>query len=100
MAYEIWAAAESTVKTILQELEAQFPGCVEAIFPSNKSETVLRFLRYEWQTCGHYLAKPHYDAAALSLAIAEDKPGLRIGVDPKSLQLLQHKEDHAVFFTT
>lgn len=98
VAYDIWLAAESTVKTLLHQLEEQFPGCVEAIFPSGKSETILRFLRYDWQTCGRYLAKPHYDAAAISLAIAEDKPGLRIGIDSASLQLLQHQEEHAVFF--
>jgi|HubBroStandDraft_6_1064221.scaffolds.fasta_scaffold164021_2 hypothetical protein len=98
VAYDIWRAAESTVKTLLHQLEEQFPGCVEAIFPSGKSETILRFLRYDWQTSGRYLAKPHYDAAAISLAIAEDKPGLRIGLDPTSLQLLQHQEDHAIFF--
>jgi hypothetical protein len=98
VAYDIWLAGESTVKTLLQQLEEQFPGCVEAIFPSGKSETILRFLKYDWQTCGRYLAKPHYDAAAISLAIAEDKPGLRIGVDPKSLQLIQHQNDHAIFF--
>src|SRR5580704_1879680 len=79
VAYDIWRTAESTVKTLLHQLEEQFPGCVEAIFPSGKSETILRFLRYDWQTSGRYLAKPNYDAAAISLAIAEDKPGLRIG---------------------
>jgi hypothetical protein len=98
VAYDIWFAAESTVKTLLQQLEEQFSGCVEAIFPSGKSETILRFLRYDWQACGRYLAKPHYDAAAISLAIAEDKPGLRIGIDSRSLQLLEHQKDHAIFF--
>lgn len=98
VANDIWLAAESAVKLILQQLEEQFPGCVEAIFPFGKSETILRFLRYDWQTCGRYLAKPHYDAAALSLAIAEDKPGLRLGIDESSLQLLQHQNDHAIFF--
>ena len=98
VAYDIWLAAQSTVKTLLSQLEEQFPGCADVIFPSGKSEAILRFLRYDWQTCGRYLAKPHYDAAAMSLAIAEDKPGLRIGVDPKSLQLLQHQDNHAIFF--
>lgn len=97
-AYDIWLAANATVTTLLQQLEEQFPGCLEAIYPSGKSETVLCFLRYDWQTCGRYLAKPHYDAAAVSLAIAEDKPGLRIGVDSTSLQLVPHQENHAVFF--
>lgn len=97
-AYDIWLAAESTVKPLLHQLEAQFPGCVEAIFPSGKSETILRFLRYDWQICGCHLAKPHYDSAAISLAIAEDKPGLRIGLDSSSLQLLPHQEEHAIFF--
>lgn len=97
-AHEIWLAAESTVKTLLAQLNEQFPGCVNSIFPSGKSETILRFIRYDWQTCGHYLAKPHYDAAAISLAIAEDKPGLRIGTDQRSLQLIEHQKDHAIFF--
>ena len=30
VAYDIWLAAESTVKTLLQQLEEQFPGCVES----------------------------------------------------------------------
>lgn len=98
IASEIWLAAESTAKALLHQLEEQFPGAINAIFPEGKSETILRFLKYDWQTCGHYLAKPHYDAAAISLAIAEDKAGLRIGTDARSLELIQHKEDHAIFF--
>ncbi|KTD59880.1 hypothetical protein Lsan_2136 [Legionella santicrucis] len=98
VAYDIWLEAEVTVKLLLRQLEDQFPGCIETIFPDGKSETLLRFLKYDWQVCGQYLAKPHYDAAAVSLAIAEDKPGLRIGKNQSSLQLIQHQEDKAVFF--
>lgn len=98
IAYDIWLAAESTVQGLLQKLEQHFPGCGEIVFPCGKSETVLRFLRYDWQKCGRNLAKPHYDAAAMSLAIAEDKPGLRIGTDPASLKLVEHSTEHAIFF--
>jgi len=98
MAHEIWLAAEATVKSLLHQLEVHFPSCAEAIFPAGKSETILRFLKYDWQACGRYLAKPHYDAAAVSLGIAEDKPGLRIGTETLPLQLVQHQDDHAIFF--
>lgn len=56
----------------------------------------MRFLKYEWQQSGKYLAKPHYDAGAFSLAIAEDCQGL--GRTPEQLVLINHQSGQAVFF--
>ncbi|MCP4922940.1 MAG: hypothetical protein GY915_02775 [bacterium] len=57
----------------------------------------LRFLRYDWQSSGKFLAKPHYDAGSFTLAIAESGPGLRIGAGPATLQSVEHKPEEAIF---
>lgn len=58
---------------------------------------LLRFLKYDWQSSGKYLAKPHFDAGSFTLAIAESSPGLRIGSCPENLKQVNHKAGNAIF---
>ncbi|HHF7344097.1 TPA: hypothetical protein ACPSKB_000498 [Legionella feeleii] len=93
----IWELVYKTVHDILQVFEKQFPGIVDKVFATDDVHILLRFLRYNWQESGKYLAKPHFDAGSFTLAIAESSPGLRIGSCPDDLKLVEHKDDHAVF---
>lgn len=97
-AHQIWQLVEKTIRGILDELEADYPGCTQRVFHKEDAVIILRFLRYAWQESGKYLAKPHYDAGAFSLAIAEDCQGLRIGRTAEQLTLIHHQPAQAVFF--
>ncbi|KTC86638.1 hypothetical protein [Legionella brunensis] len=93
----IWDLAYQTVYDILQSLEKRSPGVVKKVFDTEDVHILLRFLKYDWQESGKYLAKPHFDAGSFTLAIAESTPGLRIGCCPEDLKLVEHKENHAIF---
>ncbi|WED44453.1 hypothetical protein [Legionella cardiaca] len=93
----IWDLAYKTVYNILHTLEEKFPGVVKKVFDTEHAHLLLRFLKYDWQESGKYLAKPHFDAGSFTLAIAESSPGLRIGSCPDNLKLVEHREGHAIF---
>lgn len=93
----IWEAVYQTIKAILSLFEPDYPGTLSKIFDSPTPHILLRFLRYEYASSGLYLAKPHFDSGSFTLAIAESSPGLRIGTHPDDLELMTHKEGHAIF---
>jgi len=93
----IWDLTYKTVWTIFNTMESDYPGLCDKIFNAEHVHILLRFLRYDWQSSGKYLAKPHYDAGSATLAIAESGPGLRIGKDPNTLQSVVHKSEEALF---
>lgn len=99
LAYPIWLLAYQTIEQILLGLEAQCPGVRDKVFATDEPvHILLRFLKYEWQSSGKYLAKPHYDAGSFTLAIAESCPGLRIGDGPETLTPIAHQDKNALFF--
>ena len=94
----LWEQTAKTVSDILHSLN--IPGAYEKIFKTHDNQSIhilLRFLKYEWNASGKYLAKPHFDAGSFTLAIAESCPGLRIGSNPDDLEPVEHKNEHAVF---
>jgi len=93
----IWKAAYQAIKHIFIAFDEIYPGSYEKIFNTDCIHIVLRFLKYDWQNSGKYLAKPHYDAGSFSLAIAESCPGLRIGSGPENLKQVEHKSGQAIF---
>lgn len=94
----IWELAYQTVSHILKSFEPDFPGVHDKVFKTDTPHLLVRFLKYNWQSSGKYLAKPHFDAGSFTLAIAESCTGLRIGSSPENLQLVEHKVGNAVFF--
>lgn len=96
-AMPIWELSYKTVHQILSVFENKFPGIVDKVLDGEKSHLLLRFLKYEWEDSGKYLAKPHFDAGAFTLAIAESEPGLRIGSNNDNLEAIEHKDKEAVF---
>jgi len=67
------------------------------VFETEHPHILVRFLKYDWQSSGKYLAKPHFDSGSCTLAIAESDAGLRIGSCPDDLQLVEHKTNQAIF---
>lgn len=96
-AQPIWNLAYQTVDSILKTFEPRYPGICDRIFKTEHPHILLRFLKYDWQKSGKYLAKPHYDAGSFTLAIAESCEGLRIGSCPDNLKPVEHIEENAIF---
>lgn len=96
-AIPLWEGAYQVVEDILKTLDPHFPGIHEKVFNTACPHLLIRFLRYDWHSCGKYLAKPHFDAGSVTLGIAESCPGLRIGSNPENLRLVEHSPGHAVF---
>lgn len=94
----LWHEAYARLKCALSQLESRHPGITDQILNTKTPHLVLRFLRYDVRTPGKLLAKPHYDAGAMTFAIAESKPGLRMGSTPQNLTLVTHKDKQALFF--
>jgi hypothetical protein len=93
----IWDMVALTIRQVLNLCDTRFPGVVNRVFAKGEDHILLRFLKYDWQSSGKYLAKPHFDAGSCTLAIAESCAGLRIGSCPDDLALVQHKEQQALF---
>jgi hypothetical protein len=96
-AHLIWNTAYESVGNILKVLENRYPGAYSKVFETKNVHLLLRFLKYNWQSSGKYLAKPHYDAGSFTLAIAESCQGLRIGSKPENLVPVEHHDGNAVF---
>ncbi|CDZ79117.1 hypothetical protein BN59_03434 [Legionella massiliensis] len=93
----IWDFVSQTVFNILSVLDKEFAGTTKKVFATENVHILLRFLKYDWQESGKYLAKPHFDAGSFTLAVTESCPGLRIGSCPEDLTLVEHSEGNAIF---
>jgi hypothetical protein len=100
MADLLWHEVYMCLQNVLSKLEIQYEGITDSILNTDTIHLVLRFLRYDIRTVGDVLAAPHFDAGAMTFAIAESKPGLRIGSGPHDLKLVQHKNKEALFFVS
>jgi isopenicillin N synthase-like dioxygenase len=96
-AHPIWELAYQTAENVLQLFDREYPGLADRVFKAEYPHILLRFLRYNWQNSGKYLAKPHFDAGSFTLAIAESCAGLRIGSCPEDLKLVNHQPGNAIF---
>lgn len=99
-AREINAAATATLKSIIEILEPQFPGLLKEYFSDDGAEadnTILRFLKYDPEGEGSFLAAAHYDVGGCTLALAESAPGLRVGLGPDTLYPIVHRSGAAFF---
>lgn len=93
----LWHFAHDAIHKILQQFTVTNRSIIDKVFDCRYPHILLRFLKYEWQQSGRYLAKPHYDAGACTLAIAESCAGLRIGSLPENLVSVEHCDDSAIF---
>ena len=95
---KIWHAVYEATGQVLKRLDSRYPGIYDKVLKTETPHIILRFLRYDIRTPGKYLAKPHYDAGSMTLALAESGPGLRIGSCPDDLKAIAHHDRQAVFF--
>lgn len=94
---EVYEVAERMAIEILRQAEERFPGVYERFVPHDQyPHFYLRFLKYDVQGKGEFLADGHYDQGALTLALAESAPGLRIGRDEASLEEVTHHDGEAL----
>ncbi len=94
----VWKAAQEALRTPLSLLDRRYPG-LAAQYSSNHPQFLIRFLKYSpGKIRGAELAKGHFDAGSMTLAIAESSPGLRIGKDAQDLKSVAHSEYKALFF--
>ncbi len=94
----VYDAAKDTLGHILDALEEYRPGIKqEFMTPGTLPRFYLRFIKYDHVGRDGTIAKGHYDRGALTLAIAESAPGLRIGTE-ESLTEIVHQEQQAVLF--
>jgi len=96
----IFDLATQKLGEVLKEINKTYPGVFEKFFDKNEKpfkNNVLRFLNYHPpQNIGDSVAGGHYDKSGITLALAESKPGLRIGFDEKNLELVEHKDKEAI----
>jgi hypothetical protein len=100
-AHRIWLAAGETIEGPLAHLNYRYPGLAMQFLGQapEKRKYLIRFLRYSpKEVKGDILAKAHFDAGCMTLAIAESTPGLRIGRDQESLREVAHRDRQALFF--
>lgn len=93
----IWNHVRDVIQEMMKMFDNEFPGTYDKIFDTDIPHIQLRFLKYNWQQSGQYLAKPHFDAGSFTLALGESCDGLRIGSGPGDLAEIVHKEQNAVF---
>lgn len=94
----LWDAAVEAVSEQLSTLDQRYPGIMAAHMDTERPEVFLRFLQYRPKGDSPELAKGHYDAGSMTLAIAESGPGLRIADASGELQPIAHRDGSAVFF--
>jgi hypothetical protein len=97
-ALPIWEKSRDAAYEVFSKFEPQFPGTIDKVFKGPYVRIFLRFLHYNWVSCGKYLAQPHFDAGSFTLAISESDAGLRIGSCPEDLKLVSHQDGQALFF--
>ena len=94
----IYTLAKGTLYELLKEYEKEFPNIKEQFFAKRKPPRFyLRFLKYDNVGEDGTIAKPHYDRGALTLALAESSPGLRIGPKDKQVEV-KHQDGQALHF--
>lgn len=96
-AEDIWKAAFTTFRQLMEMFDRRFPGTYQSVFDTEDVHLIVRILKYNWAQCGKYLAQPHFGAGGFTLAITESSPGLRIGTGPHDLKVISQVENHALF---
>jgi hypothetical protein len=94
----VFEAGREMLKNILKVLDAKHPGIYEKLFSDQADKfQVIRFVKYDPEGVGKFLASPHYDRGSCSIAMAESAPGLRAGRTEESLRLVEREDNTAVF---
>jgi isopenicillin N synthase-like dioxygenase len=94
---KVWMAARRAIELPLGLLEQRYPEISDQFLSEEKF--VIRFLKYSPALVPDIkLAKSHFDCGAMTLAIGESTPGLRIGKSEENLVPVAHSSGKALFF--
>lgn len=96
-ARKIRMGATVAAQKVVRELDTHYPGMYDAFFRDGEEPSIkLRFLLYRKTGPGKHLGVGHYDRNAITLALAESAPGLRVGKDTASLTRVSRGPGEAV----
>lgn len=94
----IYDEASRTLLEVMSSFEKEYPGITGKYFSKEThSNFYLRFLKYDVDTPGAFLAKGHYDRGSCTLALSESAPGLRLGYSDTDLREVEHTSNEAIF---
>lgn len=97
-AAHVYSGLQQSALELACSLESATPGTINKFFPEGQPKHFyLRFLAYKPVDEGKKLANGHYDQSPWTLAIAESRPGLRIGTE-QNPQPVSHKPGQAILF--
>lgn len=97
-ARHVYSGMKKSALELACALETVSPGTINKFFPPGQPEHFyLRFLAYKPVDDGKKLANGHYDQSPWTLAMAESKPGLRIGTQENPQPVIR-KANHAKLF--
>ena len=98
-AHHIWEKVRDTMGPLLEQMEGG-AQLAEKFYktPDAQQAILLRFIAYDPQDLNGKLTRSHYDKNGFTLALWEDKPGLRIGQDENTLALQPYHNQEAYFF--
>jgi hypothetical protein len=97
-AQEVFKAGRESLRDVLKILDVKHPGIYEKIFSSEADKfQVIRFVKYNPEGIGNFLATPHYDRGSCSIAMSESASGLRAGRTEKDLDWVERDDNKAVF---
>ena len=98
-AHHIWEKVRDTMGPLLEQMEggAQLAEKFRKT-PDAQQAILLRFIAYDSRDLNDKLTRSHYDKSAFTLALWQDKSGLRIGKDEDTLALQPYHNQEAYFF--
>lgn len=97
-AKRIYKKATDCLHRMLKEFDREHAGIYDKFFPEGiHPKFYLRFLKYDVHGMGEQIARAHYDRGAITFAIAESAPGLRIGKDEENLQPVVYDRENLIF---
>ncbi len=98
-AWALYEPLEAQARLLVSLFAERQPDILEQFFPRGQHPAcTLRFLQYDAQPPGKFLATGHTDRSSFTIALAESKPGLRIGTSPSDLRPVRRNPGEGVFF--
>ncbi|MEK6940435.1 MAG: hypothetical protein AABW49_00865 [Nanoarchaeota archaeon] len=97
-AKQIYQESCITLNRILSALSFKYPAIRDKFYDDSiYPRFFLRFIAYDPETKGEYIATNHIDSGGITIAIAESTPGLRIGSKDGPKTMIEHHDGKAIF---
>lgn len=97
-ARQIYQESCTTLDRILSALSLKYPSIRDKFYDNSvHPRFFLRFVAYDPETKGGYIATNHIDSGGITIAIAESTPGLRIGSKDGPKTMIDHHDGKVIF---